>query len=235
MKQVDGRWVEVNGIRIFDSMAEVVEPRHTALIVIDMQNDLLSPDGIAAQSGVDITAERAIIPTVVRLVDEARRSGVRVVYTQTVFDADMSNVHPAWIYRWYRKRPVGTNPMPLDKTVIRGTWGAEIIPELEPQPHDYVVEKARNSAFVGTKMDRVLRANGVESVVLAGVTTQGCVLSSALDSQWYDYYTVIAKDAVASTKPELHQLGMEQLSTSYHLPTVEELAAIWAEAPVFVR
>jgi nicotinamidase-related amidase len=84
-------------------------------------------------------------------------------------------------------------------------------------------------------MDRVLRANGVESVVLAGVTTQGCVLSSALDSQWYDYYTVIAKDAVASTKPELHQLGMEQLSTSYHLPTVEELAAIWAEAPVFVR
>ena len=235
MKQVDGRWVEVNGIPIFDSMTEVVQPRHTALVVIDMQNDFVSHGGIADVCGVDIEPSRAIIPGISRLIDSARRSGVRVIYRQTIFEADLANVHPAWIYRWYRDRPIGTNPLPLDKTAIRGTWGAAIIDELQPQPQDYIVEKHRNSAFVATKLERVMNANGVESVVLAGTTTDGPVLSSALDAQWYDYYTVIAKDAVASTLPELHNLGIEQLSTSYELPSVEEMIAIWDESPVFSR
>ena len=216
---------EVHGKQVFDSLAEVVGPEHTAVIVVDMQNDLAHPEGLGSRCGGDVSTQRAILPALQRLLGAARDAGAKVVYIQVVTEQNFATLAPSWLYR-YRILQVRT---PLDERLLEDTWGAEIVEEIAPQPGDIVVKKHRESAFIGTELDQVLRSNGVETAIVVGTATGGCVQSTAQDAQWYDYYTVVARDCVPGGENRRNQVGLALMGEACDTPTADEIIAMWSE------
>lgn len=213
----------VHGKKLFDSLGELVDPQHTAVLVVDMQNDLAAEGGIVVETGGDISQQRQIIPPLQRLLDVARSVGAKVVHIQVVIEQNFASVHPSWFYR-YRKNTVRT---PLDERIVEDTWGAEIIDELTPKAGDIVVKKHRVSAFVHSSLDQVLRSNGIQSVVVTGTATPACVLGTAQDAQWYDYYTVVARDCIAGGSVQRNGVGIALMNEACDMPTSDELIALW--------
>ncbi|AHY47874.1 Amidases related to nicotinamidase [Rubrobacter radiotolerans] len=167
------RTVEVPEYEVYRSV--VLDPRKTALVVIDMQNDFVKPGG--ALVGPDT---EATVPVIQGLLEEARSSGMRVVFSQdTHTDGD-----PEW-----RIWP---------EHCREGSWGWEIVPELAPRPDETVIRKVRYDAFYGTHLDHFLRTWGVETLVICGTVASICVHYTAASAalRWYD--VVIPKDAVSA-------------------------------------
>lgn len=212
---------DVEGIRFYDSLAEIVAPIHTALLVVDMQNDFCSPEGHFARNGKDVARLAPLPPTINRLVSAARERGVPVIYTRQTTLPGLASDTPAWLY--FKTRD-GKTP---DYTVA-GSWGAEVIAELAPEPSDPVIEKHRPSAFHETGLDALLRDLRAESVVVAGCLTQGCVMATVMDASFHDYYAVVAEDCVGSTSEEQHDNALRFLRSRYDVVPSADIIALWA-------
>jgi len=212
---------QIEGIAFYDRIEEIVAPAHTALIVVDMQNDFCTPGGHFARHGRDVARIGVVVPRIQGLIASARRAGVMVVYTKQVTLPGRASDTPAWLY--FKTRD-GKSP---DYT-IAGTWGAEFIEPLRPGPDVTVVEKHRPSAFLRTDLDRILREHDIEAVVVAGCLTQGCVQATTTDASYHDYYAVVAGDCVESTSAALHDNAMAFLRSRYDVLGADEIAAIWA-------
>jgi len=214
---------EIAGRRIYDRLDEILERSHTALVVVDMQNDFCSVGGHFARHRRDISGIGAIVPVIQDLVAAARSAGVLVVYTRQTTLPDSASDSPAWLY--FKTRD-GKSP---DYTT-RGTWGAEFIDALAPGPDVPIVEKHRPSAFLHTDLELLLRSHGVETVVVAGCVTQGCVQATTTDASYHDFYAVVVGDAVASTDVVLHRNALAFLSSRYDVVDTADIMAIWSRS-----
>ncbi|GAA2122619.1 isochorismatase family cysteine hydrolase [Nocardioides bigeumensis] len=214
---------EVHGKQVFDSLSEVVDPAHTALLIVDMQKDFLDPAGAYARNGDDVALTGAIVPVVVDLVRQAREAGVLVAFTLNTTLPDGLSDSPAWVYFKNHARPFLGG-----EYTLTGTWGHELVDELAAQPGDLQVLKHRSDAFVGTDLDNLLRANGVQTVVVAGIVTNGCVEATVRHAAFIDYYTVVAGDACASASQRLHDITLEFLSARHDVVTADQLKKIWS-------
>lgn len=215
----------VNGVSVFDGLEEIVDPVHTALVVVDVQNDCVRPDGWFALNGKDVRAIQPVLPQIVELVETARGAGVLVVFIeQTTLPANGSD-SPAWLHFKTRDGRTGTD------YTLDGSWGQQTIEDLEVGTEDIRVRKFRPSAFHGTSLDKILRSHGIRSVVTCGVVTQGCVQATTMDASFHDYYTVVARDCVASYGQNLHEGAIAFLTSRYEAATLAELRRIWSEAP----
>jgi nicotinamidase-related amidase len=108
--------------------------------------------------------------------------------------------------------------------------GQEVIPELAPQDGDLIVKKYRSSGFWGTNLDMLLRSNGVETVVVTGCTTEGCVESTARDAMFNDYYVVLVEDCVASDDRKQHDASLFLMRHRFDIATADEIVGIWSTA-----
>ena len=161
----------INGVIVRDSLAELVDPKVAALVVIDVQNDFCHDEGHFARHGKDLKSIQAIVPGVVRFVSQAQALGVRAFFVrQTTLPNGRSDL-PAWLR--FKCRDGKSSDYTL-----RGSWGSRLVDGLTVGPNDWEIEKFRPDVFVGTSIDGLLRANGIESVVILGTTTEGCVESS---------------------------------------------------------
>jgi ureidoacrylate peracid hydrolase len=206
------------------TVPEKVAPQRVALVVIDMSNDLVDPNGkTAVRSGRPVEHAQAILPALVRLVEAARGADVPVFFVaHTTLPDGASDSGP-----WLDARSRATFSV-LD-LCVDGTWGQEIVADLAPLPGERIVKKYRYSAFVGTNLDVLLRAHGCESVVCTGVSTNVCVEATARDAFAHDYYVVIPSDAVASWDPNLHEATLASAGQRYAaVSTVDEIVAVWA-------
>jgi nicotinamidase-related amidase len=211
----------VNGIEVFSNVAEIVEPSHTALLVVDVQNDCVMPDGWFAERGRDVTAIQAVLPNIVELVELARSAGVFVLFIeQTTLPGNRSDP-PAWLYFKTRDGRSRTD------YTLDGSWGQETIYELRVGSDEPRIRKFRPSAFHQTELDTILRNRGIESVVICGVITQGCVQATTMDASFHDYYTVVAEDCVASHNQELHTNALAFMRSRYDFTGLEALRKLW--------
>ena len=200
----------VNGVACYSELSEILQPEHTALLVVDMQNDFCRPSGwMATQAGRDLSAIDEMVPHAVALVDAARDAGVFVVFIQQTTLPDNASDTAAWIY--FKTRDGRTR---TDYT-LDGSVGQEVISEIEPRPGEARVKKHRPSSFHETELDRLLRDRGIETVVVFGTFTQGCVLATTLDASFHDYYVVLAEDCVQSFSQRLHGVALEFMSSRY--------------------
>ena len=166
---------EIDGKRVYTELVELVEPSHTALIVIDMQKDFCSRDGSFANQGLDLSVYESMVPRLAKLLDAARSFGVTVIHLQMTTLPGHRVESPAQIRFNMLQRPVGgTEPVSVVYTV-EGTEGHQIIPELSPIASEFIVPKYRSSGFWGTNLDMILGSNGLETVIVTGCTTEGCV------------------------------------------------------------
>lgn len=198
---------------------EWVAPGRTALILIDMQVDFGSPDGEMARRGADVRACQAAVKKAEELTDAARAAGVPVVFVRLL-------THPGGENRIMResKQRQGDDQPDL---CVEGTRGADFIGP-QPREGEAIFSKNHYSAFARTGLASQLHAQGVDTVVLAGLTTECCVQSSAWDAFEQDFHIFLAEDACAAYDPGLHRHALKalQLSAANVVP-VADLVAAW--------
>ena len=215
----------VLGKSIFETIGEVIDPKHTALLVIDMANDQVNSEGVIARRGADMSMIQGIVPTLRRLIDEARGHGMMIVYTQNMISVKNGKFLESPAYLAFLAHHFNAYDEELLNAIpgIEGTWGAEIIDALKPSADDIVIQKHRSSAFHNSNLDLLLRSNGIKTTIITGCVTSGCVASTARDAGHYDYYVVVAADCVAAYNKTVHDAALLVLSDRYPVLTADEI------------
>ena len=207
------------------SLQDRIDPAHTAILLIDMQKDLVYDGFLCDQAGRDLAATRSVIPTMKRLLDAARTSGALVCHVGFWTLPDHGSDSGPWLAQ--RRRSTYSS----DVLCIADTEGAEFIDELSPIPGELVIRKHRYSAFKGTDLDMTLRARGIRTVITTGVSTNVCVESTLRDGFETGYYVCIPSDATASWDMSLHAATLQTVTHRFGLvTTTEEIETIWQGA-----
>jgi ureidoacrylate peracid hydrolase len=210
-------------MEILKTLKDRCDPRYAALIVVDVQNDFVSPEGSAGKRGDDVGAAIAMIPNLTRLIEEGRRVGLTIIYIRTTH-SDWTDT-PSWIYRTSQKSGLST--------CREGSWGAEFYDGISPLPSERVVLKHRYSAFINTDLNTVLRARGIQSVLVCGVATNVCVETTARDGYMYDYYVTMIDDCSAAYDAKLHMGTLENIRRHFGLvASSNEIIGSWSGLPV---
>jgi ureidoacrylate peracid hydrolase len=203
-----------------------VDPRHCALLVIDMQNDFLHEQGKARREGSrDLGPMMEMVPRQARVIEAARAAGVPVVFVLQTTLPDQASSSDVWIEARSRARYSGQD------MCIDGSWGQEVISELKPAPADHFVKKYRYSGFVGTNLDLLLRSLERRTVVCVGTSTNVCVEATAWDAFHHEYYVVYAADACASWDMALHTSTLTTAANRYAtVADVKDLISCWHDS-----
>jgi nicotinamidase-related amidase len=182
---------------------EWIAPHRTALILIDCQVDFGAQGGAMARAGADMSSVPPALAKAGVLADVARGAKVEVVFVRLITRSGDDNE----FLREARQRQEDTLP----DLCVEGSRGAEFIGP-QPRPGETVISKTRFSAFAGTGLADHLRARGIDTLVLAGLTTECCVQSSAWDALERDFHVFVAADACAAYEPELHRHTLRALA-----------------------
>jgi nicotinamidase-related amidase len=181
------RSIEVPEYEIHDEVR--VDPAKTALVVVDMQNDFVKEGGTLVVPDAEAT-----LPKLRDLLDLARRSGMKVIFTQdTHAEGD-----PEWEI-W-------------PEHVREGSWGWEIVGELTPREDELVIRKVRYDAFYGTHLDHYLRVWGVDTLVICGTVANICVHYTAASAALRWFEVVVPRDATSALDPFDLEASLRQTS-----------------------
>ena len=182
-----------------------IAPGRTAVLMIDAQVDFGAADGEMARQGADMTAPQAALAKAEILVDAARKASVPVVFVRLLSQPGGGSKAA----REAKARRLDDAP----DLCVEGSRGADFIGPL-PGPDDMIVSKTQFSAFARTGLADRLRALRVDTLVLAGLTTECCVAASAWDGFEHDFHIFIAEDACAAYEPDLHSHALKALALS---------------------
>ena len=199
-----------------------ISPKRTAVLIIDCQVDFGALDGEMARRGSDISAPQAALAQARALVDAARAAGVAVIFVRLITNPAAEST----VIREARARQGEDGP----DLCVEGTHGADFVGAL-PLPGETVISKNRYSAFARTGLADRLHSTGLDTVVLAGLTTECCVASSAWDGFELDFHVFIAADACAAYEKDLHDQALKALALSGAtvVPTAE-FTAFWKKS-----
>jgi nicotinamidase-related amidase len=192
---------------------KIIAGTETAVILLDVENRFFWK----SQDGPELPAAE-LIPNLARILGAARAKGALRVIVSTILDerADSDS--------WRRRRSILRQSMPW---LARHTeWGSQVAPPFLPRPGEITVTKLRMSAFHGTSLEMYLRSRGVQTLVLAGVATNGAILATFLDSLSHDFHAFVVRDAVQGTSPELHDAALS-IITSSNLVDTNSLCQAW--------
>jgi len=199
------------------TLDDLVDPKKSALVVIDVQNDYAKTYG------------KMLFPETVKnlrsVINEARRIGVLVIYIQDTLLSGRLSDSPAWI-RHYMIPEKTDDPNAISADAEDGSVGHQIIDEINPLPNELVVKKYRSSAFVGTSLDLLLRSNGIRNFIATGLVTQGCVESTCRDAS-NEYFVVVLRDCVDSNKKDLHEANLKIMESRYDVIDSTQLLSAW--------
>lgn len=162
-----------------------------AILVVDTLNDF-----VTGALGCD--RAREIVPATAQLLDEARKAGVPVIFCNDCHIKGIDRELTIW-----------------GDHAIKGTPGADVIPELKPCDKDYVVPKRRYSGFFQTDLDILLKELGVQTVIITGLHTHMCCRHTSADAFCLGYDVVVAKEATNSFTQEDYEGGLAYLKTCY--------------------
>lgn len=202
------------------NLKDWIAPRRTALLLVDCQVDFAAPEGALGRQGVDMRAAQMAVRNVAMLADKARAAGVPCLFVRLITrSAEETERQREWnIRRGHQGDP------PLCR---EGTPGAEFVGP-RPLANEPVFTKRRYDAFSGTGLDAHLRELKRDTLVIAGLTTECCVDSTARTAFERDYHVLIASDAVAAYEPDLHEAALKALELSCAiLASAAEIAAAW--------
>lgn len=191
-----------------------IDPATAAVVTIDLHRGHVDPD----VATLPIPAEKAnqVVTNTVRLLDLARRRGmpvIHVVLTKRPVEARTPKPHRKAVLATQQSLlPVGSGDL-LGHNLI-GSIQTELHPALGPEAGDYLINNKKTfSAFYGTDLDHLLRVLGVATVLLAGVNTNTCVLSSAFDAYNLGYAPVVVQECVDSLYgDDLHIFALQNIS-----------------------
>jgi len=179
-------------------------PGRTVLVIIDPQNDFLHPEGWYAEKDIDIRHMRRIIEPLKQLITDCHAKSIPIVWTRHG-TRGLEDGGPFMRLR----------PFLAEGGLRQGTWGYEVLEELEPHPEDWYVEKTRLSAFYNTNLESVLRSLNADTVLYTGVLTNQCVAATSKDSTFRDFKSIIVEDCTGTTFPHLHDPAIEMMRVGW--------------------
>jgi ureidoacrylate peracid hydrolase len=216
----------VNGVEVLTSIEEFVNPSSSAVIVIDMQNEIVSTEGGYGRSDKAAPANpknHQILPRFVQQVsklrtflDAARQAGVMVGYAEYIhqdrYGKMVVNGPEVWMHR---------NSSFVSKAV-EGTWESKTVDELAPKQGEILIRKSRADAFYATYLDDLLKDKQIKTVLLTGTGTGGCVFATAMGAMERGYYPVIVRDAV-----DQDQQALGFMKGRFPIYDSDEIIAVW--------
>jgi maleamate amidohydrolase len=183
--------------------------RRPALLVIDVNVGFTDP---ASPLVCDLDG---VVAAIGRLLDEARRAQIPVVYTTVSYTEGDKTAAAAFIEK-----------VPALLTLEAGSRWVEIDPRVAPLPHEPVLNKLFASAFFGTALSSLLAAAGCDSVIVTGASTSGCVRATAVDALQHGYRPLVPRDAVGDRNPAAHEANLYDIDAKYgDVVSVDEAVA----------
>jgi nicotinamidase-related amidase len=186
------------------------EPRHTALVMIDMQRDFIEPGGFGAALGNDVSQLMPVIPAAAALIGWARHHGLMIVHTKECHRPDLSDCPPAKRLRGKPSLRIG-DPGPMGRILIDGEPGADFIPALYPHPGDIVIAKPGKGAFYATGLADALQQRRITRLIFGGVTTEVCVQTTMREANDRGYECLLVEEATGSYFPEFKVQALEMI------------------------
>jgi ureidoacrylate peracid hydrolase len=209
-------------VRVFDSL----DPARTAHVVVDLQNGFMAPGAIA-----EIGTAREIVPNVNRISQALRSAGGLVVYIQNTFDAEAVRSWPVFFNHF-------CSPARREKMIeafTPGSEGHQLWPDLDVRAEDLKVRKSRFGAFApgASALDAILRARGIDTIIVTGTATQVCCESTARDAMMLNYKVFFVADGNATFNDQEHNATLSAMAHTFCdvLPTDELLGLIAAAVP----
>ena len=174
-----------------------VDPKSTAVVLIEYQNDFTSDGGALHGAVADVMEQTGMLENTRRVAEAARAAGALIVHAPITFAPG---------YGELSRHPYGILKGVVDSSAfVKGDWGAEIVDALAPQPGDVVVEGKRGlDTFATTNLDFILRARGITTIALCGFLTNCCVESTMRTGYEKGYDVITLSDCVAATSAEEH-------------------------------
>jgi len=201
------------------TLDEKVAPEHTAIIVVDMQNEFCHSEGVWVQRGIDVSSAQEMAPKLVKFLAEARSYQPLIIFIRTVYTE--WSISPVSMEQQLRF------PEHLRCFPQEGTWGAAFY-QVSPQNGDCIVTKYRYSAFQGTDLELILHSKGIKTLIVTGIATPVCVESTARDGYMKEFFIVIPEDCVTARSAEEQRLSLSIMDRFFGtVVSSEEIIAAW--------
>jgi gluconolactonase len=177
-----------------------LNPKRTALIIQDLQNDVIGDGGACADSGAPAHAKKQkVVENVRALADAMRRAGAAVIHVHYIVEPGAPGLKlNAKLFR----------DVANANALVRGSWGAAPVDGLEPRPGDIVVEKMRMNAFHDTRLETVLRGFGIETIVITGAWTNFSVEHTARHGADAGYNVIVVTDGTSTIDDTWQNAGL---------------------------
>jgi ureidoacrylate peracid hydrolase len=215
------------------SLEEKVDPRHTAVLVIDVLNDFCAEGGMMWHEGLDLSYVQELARRLPAFLDSARAAGVPVIFTRNVYSSEANwYLSDVWLEQAGRRR---RGSYTARDVCSPGSWNQEFYGDVQPGEGEAIVTKHRFSAFLHTDLDLLLRTRGIRTLVLTGVATEVCVETTARDGFMRDYYILFTSDGTATYSMEDHERTLDTIDRYFgEVVTLSQVEKVW-EKPSAVR
>jgi ureidoacrylate peracid hydrolase len=219
-------WVAVPHREVLRSLEAKAQPRHTALLVIDMLNDFCAEGGMMWHEGLDVTPVQEMAERLPRLLEAARSAGVLVVFVRNLYSTDENwYLSDVWLEQASRRRSDSYTKRAVCEP---GSWNANFYGEVRPRDDEPIVTKHRFSAFLNTDLDLVLRSHGIRTLVMTGTATNVCVETTAREGFMRDYYILFVEDGTATYAEEDHQATLRTIDRFFgQVVSMDQLIELW--------
>jgi nicotinamidase-related amidase len=199
-----------------------IDPKRTALVILDLQNDVIHPKGKFADSGSPLHAKQQnVVGNVKEIAAAGRAKGMPIIHIHMLLDEGTGKLNA----------PLFQGCVDA-KALVRGTWGAEALPGVKPQKGDLIVEKQRMSGFHNTLLDTKLRGLGVDKVLVTGAWTNFSVEHTCRDGADLGYQMALVTDGTSTINDEWQKAATDYALTNIaeRVTTAEVLKALGAPA-----
>ncbi|MBN9051746.1 MAG: cysteine hydrolase [Rhizobiales bacterium] len=207
---------------LLKTLADVADPSHSALIIIDPQHDFCSERGAMAQKfGFDMKQIREAVPRLNAMIEDCRKAGVLVVWVREIF-AD-SKMHPNQKALW----GAGDDIWLIREDGKGIDWYEGMI---APKTGEPVITKWQYDAFADTELDLMLKSRGIKSLLMTGFTTNVCVETTARHGYIKGYHIVLVKDCTGAPTQAEYESGVFNIQTYFgQAATSDELRQVWSK------
>ena len=217
--------------KVLRTLAEQVAPGHTALIVIDPQEDFVGNGGYGAVClGWDVSRMQAAMRRLNEFIKRARQAGVMVIWVRTTYASEMltPNVKASWWHMTGGKQ-VSAENRPRLTLVKEGTEGAGWWSEMiEPLPNEYVITKWNFDTFEDTSLDLLLKSTGIKTLLMTGVQANVCVETTTRHAFVKGYYVVFVSDCTDTTSQQEYDATILNVRTRFALvASSSEVSQAW--------
>lgn len=212
--------------KVLSTLEEQVQPEHTALIVVDPQNDFCATEGAVIRlMGWDASRIQTAVEPLNRLIEQARRKGLLIVWTQSFVDP--TRAKPSFVARTVITDAKARGIVLVKEGLDGADWYSGVT---KPAPDEHVITKYHYDAFEDTDLDLLLRSRGIKTILLTGFIANVCVETTGRHGYIKGYYPVLVTDCTEAATQQEYDATVHNIKTYFgKVATSEHIVKIWSD------